>query len=56
MGWHLNRRSPFLWPLCEVLPPILLIQAWPGKSLSWRGNAMTSARSEDVELGRGAAG
>jgi ceramide glucosyltransferase len=56
VGWHLSWRSPLLWLLREALLPVLLVQAWLGKSLSWRGNAMTSARTEDVELGRGALG
>jgi ceramide glucosyltransferase len=52
VGWHLNWRSPLLWLLREALLPVLLVQAWLGKSLSWRGNAMTSARGDDdVELG-----
>jgi ceramide glucosyltransferase len=54
VGWYLTWRSPLLWLLRELLLPALLVQAWLGKSLSWRGNAMTSARSEDVEV-RGSA-
>jgi ceramide glucosyltransferase len=54
VGWYLTWRSPLLWLLRELLLPVLLVQAWLGKSLSWRGNAMTSARSEDVEV-RGSA-
>jgi len=56
VGWHLNWRSPLLWLLREALLPVLLVQAWLGKSLSWRGNAMTSARTDEVELRRGALG
>jgi ceramide glucosyltransferase len=56
VGWHLNWRSPLLWMLRDLLLPILLIQAWLGKSLSWRGNAMTSERSDDGDLRRGALG
>jgi len=48
VGWYMSWRSPLLWLLRELLLPVLLIQAWLGKSLSWRGNAMTSARG-DVE-------
>jgi ceramide glucosyltransferase len=54
LGWHLSWRSPLLWLLRELLLPVLVIQAWLGRSLSWRGNAMTSARSDDVEV-RGSA-
>jgi hypothetical protein len=56
VGWHLTWRSPLLWLLRELLQPVMLLQAWMGKSLSWRGNAMTSARGDDVELHRGALG
>jgi ceramide glucosyltransferase len=56
VGWHLNWRSPLLWLLRELVLPVMLLQAWMGKSLSWRGNAMTSARGDDVELHRGALG
>ena len=56
VGWHWSWRSPLLWLLREALLPVLLIQAWLGKSLSWRGNAMTSARADEVELRRGALG
>ena len=56
VGWHLTWRSPLLWLLRELLLPVMLLQAWMGKSLSWRGNAMTSARGDDVELHRGALG
>jgi ceramide glucosyltransferase len=57
VGWHLTWRSPLLWLLRELLLPILLVQAWMGKSLSWRGNAMTSERGDDdEELRRGALG
>ncbi len=56
VGWHMSWRSPLLWLLREALLPILWVQAWLGKSLSWRGNAMTSARGDDVELRRGALG
>ena len=55
-GWFLSWRSPLLWLLRELLLPFLLIQAWLGKSLSWRGNAMTSARGDDAELRPGALG
>lgn len=55
LGWHLTWRSPFLWLLREALLPALIIQAWLGKSLSWRGTDMTSGRSE-VELGSRAVG
>jgi ceramide glucosyltransferase len=55
VGWHLSRRSPFLWLLRELLLPVLLVQAWLGKSLSWRGTQMTSDRS-DAELPTGAVG
>jgi hypothetical protein len=40
-----------LWLLRELLLPALLLQAWLGKSLSWRGTAMTSARSEAFRSG-----
>jgi ceramide glucosyltransferase len=53
VGWHLTWRSPFLWLLRELLLPALLIQAWLGKSLSWRGNAMTSERGAGVVLRSG---
>jgi ceramide glucosyltransferase len=49
VGWHLTWRSPLLWLLREALLPVLIVQAWLGRSLSWRGNEMTSARGE-VEL------
>ena len=55
LGWHLSWRSPWLWVLRELLLPVLLVQAWLGKSLSWRGTAMTSERP-DVELRPGALG
>jgi ceramide glucosyltransferase len=55
VGWHLTWRSPLLWLLREALLPVLILQAWLGRSLSWRGNEMTSARSE-VELRSGVAG
>ncbi|HEY1246731.1 MAG TPA: ceramide glucosyltransferase [Hyphomicrobiaceae bacterium] len=55
VGWHLSWRSPWLWMLRELLLPVLLTQAWLGKSLSWRGTAMTSDRS-DAELHSGALG
>jgi ceramide glucosyltransferase len=54
VGWHLTWRSPLVWLLRELLLPIMLVQAWLGKSLSWRGNAMTSARGDAVEV-RGSA-
>jgi ceramide glucosyltransferase len=54
VGWHLTWRSPLLWLLRELLLPILLVQAWMGKSLSWRGNAMTSDRGDDEQLRPGA--
>jgi ceramide glucosyltransferase len=56
VGWHLTWRSPLLWLLRDLLLPVLLVQAWVGKSLSWRGNAMTSERSDDEDLRRGALG
>jgi ceramide glucosyltransferase len=49
VAWHLTWRSPLLWLLRELLLPALIIQAWLGKSLSWRGTEMTSDRTE-VEL------
>jgi ceramide glucosyltransferase len=55
LGWHLSWRSPLLWLLRELLLPALLIQAWLGKSLSWRGTDMTGAR-DDVELRPGTLG
>jgi len=55
VGWHLTWRSPLLWLLREVLLPVLIVQSWLGKSLSWRGTQMTSARSE-AELRSGAVG
>jgi ceramide glucosyltransferase len=55
VGWHLSWRSPWLWLLRELLLPVLLIQAWLGKSLSWRGTAMTSERT-DGELRPGTLG
>jgi len=55
VGWHMSWRSPLLWLLRELLLPVLLIQAWLGKSLSWRGNTMTSARG-DAEWRPGALG
>jgi ceramide glucosyltransferase len=45
VGWHLTWRSPLLWLLREALLPVLIVHAWLGKSLSWRGNEMTSERS-----------
>jgi ceramide glucosyltransferase len=56
VGWFLSWRSPLLWLMRELLLPVLLIQAWLGKSLSWRGNAMTSARGDDAALRPGALG
>jgi ceramide glucosyltransferase len=56
VGWHLTWRSPFLWLLRELLLPVMLIQAWLGKSLSWRGNAMTSERGDGVVLRSGGLG
>jgi ceramide glucosyltransferase len=56
VGWHLTWRSPLLWLLRELLLPALVIQAWLGKSLSWRGNQMTSERSDDAELRPGTLG
>jgi hypothetical protein len=44
-----------LWLLRELLLPALLVQAWMGKSLSWRGTAMTSERT-DAELRPGTLG
>jgi hypothetical protein len=41
--------------LRELLLPVLLTQAWLGKSLSWRGTTMTSER-DDAELHPGALG
>jgi ceramide glucosyltransferase len=55
LGWHLSWRSPLLWLLRELLLPALIIHAWFGKSLSWRGTAMTSNRPEP-ELPSGALG
>ncbi|HWE16639.1 MAG TPA: ceramide glucosyltransferase [Hyphomicrobiaceae bacterium] len=55
LGWHLSWRSPLLWLLRELLLPALLIQAWLGKSLSWRGTHITGA-SDDVELRPGTLG
>jgi ceramide glucosyltransferase len=55
VGWHLTWRSPLLWLLRELLLPVLIVQSWLGRSLSWRGTRMTSARSE-VELRSGALG
>jgi len=55
LGWYLTWRSPLLWLLREALLPVLIVQSRLGKSLSWRGTQMTSARSE-VELGSGAFG
>jgi len=55
VGWHLTWRSPLLWLLRELLLPVLIVQSWLGKSLSWRGTQMTSARSE-VEVRSGAFG
>ncbi len=46
VGWHLTWRSPLLWLLRELLLPVLIVQSWLGKSLSWRGTRMTSTRSE----------
>jgi ceramide glucosyltransferase len=46
LGWHLTWRSPLLWLLRELLLPILLVQSWLGKSLSWRGNDLTADREE----------
>jgi ceramide glucosyltransferase len=56
VGWHLTWRSPLLWLLRELLLPVLLLQAWMGKSLSWRGNAMTSERGHGAVLRSGALG
>jgi ceramide glucosyltransferase len=55
VGWHLRWRSPLVWLLREALLPVLIAQAWVGKSMSWRGTEITSARG-DVELGSGAIG
>ena len=46
VGWHLTWRSPLLWLLRELLLPVLIVQSWLGRSLSWRGTRMTSTRSE----------
>jgi ceramide glucosyltransferase len=55
VGWHLRWRSPLLWLLREALLPVLIVQAWMGKSMSWRGTDITSERTE-AELGSGAVG
>jgi ceramide glucosyltransferase len=55
VGWHLKWRSPLVWLLREALLPVLIAQAWVGKSMSWRGTEITSERS-GVELGSGAVG
>jgi ceramide glucosyltransferase len=55
LGWHLSWRSPLLWLLRELLLPALLLQAWLGKSQSWRGTDMTTERT-DAELRSGALG
>jgi ceramide glucosyltransferase len=55
VGWHLTWRSPLVWLLREALLPVLIAQAWVGKSMSWRGTEITSERSE-VKLGSGAIG
>jgi ceramide glucosyltransferase len=51
VGWHLTWRSPVLWLLREALLPVLIVQAWFGTSMSWRGTEITSERSEEVQSG-----
>ena len=55
VGWPLSWRSPLLWMLRELLLPVLVLQAWLGKSLSWRGNDW-SVEDSDAELRPGALG
>jgi ceramide glucosyltransferase len=55
VGWPLSWRSPLLWMLRELLLPVLVLQAWLGNSLSWRGNDW-SVEDSDAELRPGALG
>ena len=42
-GWHVGRLSPLAWMMRDVMLPALWMQAWLGKSFSWRGNDMSLA-------------
>ena len=46
-GWPFSWRAPLMCLLRELLLPTLWMQAWFGKSLSWRGNDMTVARDTE---------
>lgn len=37
-GWHFSRWSLPMWLLRDVLLPVLWLEAWTGKSITWRGN------------------
>ena len=51
-GWHLTWRSPLLWLARDLLLPVLWMQCWLGKELSWRGTAMSIAKDEAVASGQ----
>lgn len=42
-GWHVGRWSPLAWMMRDLMLPALWVQAWLGKSFSWRGNDMSLA-------------
>lgn len=44
-GWHVSWRSPLAWALRDALLPLLWTQAWFGRSFTWRGNQMRTARA-----------
>jgi ceramide glucosyltransferase len=44
-GWPLSWRSPFAWMLRDGLLPLLWSQAWLGRSFTWRGHDMQTARA-----------
>ncbi len=44
-GWHLSWRSPLAWALRDATLPLLWMQAWTGRSFTWRGNEMEAARA-----------
>ncbi len=39
-GWPLSWRSPLAWLVRDLLLPVLWAQAWTGRNVVWRGNAM----------------
>jgi ceramide glucosyltransferase len=47
-GWHVSWRTPLVCALRELLLPVLWVQGWYGKSLSWRGTELTTARDDSL--------